>query len=167
MNLFNQKRMKDIAVLTIAVLLVQVVLSRWVYPIFKTSTQQLFSITPQTVVGSSTIGDKALGFLTGIVPFSLGDFTVWVSLFIGTFVVLFLGYWVYDQKFAWKGRNMTERLFAILLYGTLILYVFLLVTKIGEVSTFAIPLLIGLGINYIAIAFVISQASKRLKILRI
>ena len=167
MDFLNQKRMKDLSVLAVAVVLVQIVLSRWVYPLFNTTTQQAFSITPQTAVTSPTVGNSVLGFLSGIFPFNLGDFTIWVAMFIGTFVILFLGYWAYEQKWAWKGKNMTQRLFAILFYGTAVLYVFLLVTKMQAVATLAVPLLIGLTINYFIIAFVITQAAKSFKILRI
>ncbi|KKN48133.1 hypothetical protein LCGC14_0655770 [marine sediment metagenome] len=166
-NFFAQRRLQDLGILAIAVILVQVLLSRWIYPLFGQTTQQLFSITPAQAVASPTIGNKIIGFLSGIVPFDLGSLGVWVSIFLGTFILLMVGYWVYEWKWVWKGKNVYQRLWAILLYGTAALYVFLLITKLGVVSVIAFPLLIGVGINYLIIAFVVSALAKRFKFLRI
>jgi hypothetical protein len=168
-QLFNRKRFTDLSILAIAVVLIQVVLSKWVYPLFGKATQQLFAITPQTAITSPTIGNKILGFLSGIVSFNLGDFAIWISMFLGALVLLFAGYFVYEQKWAWKGKTLTQRLWAILLYGSAALYVFLLVTKIEAVAVLALPLLIGVAVNYFAIAFVISflARQKAFKFLRI
>lgn len=169
MALFSQKRMQDLGILAIAVVLIQTALSKWIYPLFNAATEQLFSITQQTVITSPTIGNKIIGFLAGIIPFDLGNFSNWIAMFLGAFIVLVIGYWVYDQKWAWKGKNIYQRLWAILLYGTAVLYVFLLITKISVVSTLALPLLIGLGINYFILAFVIASLAKtkNFKFLRI
>ena len=160
-NLFSGKRFTDLSILAIAVMLVQVVLSKWVYPLFGKATQQLFAISPQTAITSPTIGNKVLSILSGIVSFNLGDFAVWISMFIGALVLLFVGYFVYEQKWAWKGKNLTQRLWAILLYGSVVLYVFLLVTKIEAVATLALPLLIGVAVNYFVIALVVSLLAKQ------
>ena len=166
-NLFNRKRFTDLSILAIAVVAVQVVLSKWVYPLFGKATQQLFAITPQTAITSPTIGNKILSTLSGVVSFNFGDFTTWISMFLGALVLLFVGYFIYEQKWAWQGKNMTQRLWAILLYGSVALYVFLLVTKIEMVATLALPLLIGVAVNYIVIAFVVSLLAKQFKFLRI
>ncbi len=166
-NWFSRKRMQDVGILAVAVVLIQMALSMWVYPLLGKTTQTLFSITPQTAVTSPTIGNQVIGFLSGIVPFSLGAFENWIALFIGAFVLLIVGYWVYEQKWAWKGKNMIQRLWAILLYGSAALYVFLLVTKIEVVAALAVPLLIGVAINYFAVAIVVSLVAKQIKILRI
>ncbi len=161
MALFNQKRMQDLGILAIAVVLVQMALSKWIYPFFNAATEQLFSITQQTAITSPTLGNKIIGFLAGIIPFELGNFSNWIAMFLGAFVILIVGYWVYDQKWApWKGKNVYQRLWAILLYGTSVLWVFLLITKISVVSTLALPLLIGLGINYFILALVIVTLAK-------
>ena len=165
--LFNQKRMQDLGILAIAVVLIQIVLSKWIYPLFGTTTHQLFGITPTTAITSPTIGNQILGFLSGIIPFNLGAFEVWIALFIGAFILLIVGYWVYDRKWAYKGKNIYQRLWAILLYGSVALYVFLLVTKISAVSVLAFPLLVGVALNYFIIALVVTQAAKRFKFLRI
>jgi len=167
MALFNQKRMQDLGILAIAVVLVQMALSKWIYPLFNAATEQLFSITQQTAITSPTLGNKIIGFLAGIIPFELGNFSNWIAMFLGAFVILMIGYWVYEQRWAWKGKNIYQRLWAILLYGTGALYVVILITKIAEVSTIALPLLIGLGINYAIVAFAVSSLAKRLKFLRI
>lgn len=167
MNLFNRKRMQDLGILAIAVVLIQMLLSRFIYPLFGLTTQKLFAITPQTALTSPTIGNKILGFLSGIVAFDLGNFGVWIALFLGAFVLLILGYWIYDQRWAWKGKNIYQRLWAILLYGSAALYVFLMITKISAVSALAFPLLIGVGINYLIVAFIITQIAQRFKPLRI
>ena len=88
-------------------------------------------------------------------------------MFIGALVLLFAGYFIYEQKWAWKGKNITQRLWAILLYGSVALYVFLLVTKINDVAVLALPLLIGVAINYFVIAIVVSLLAKQFKFLRI
>ena len=147
-------KFKDLAILTVVVVAIQLLLSQVIYPLIPGVgvTQNVFSITPQTALTSPTIGNKIIGVLAGIVPFNLGDLTHWLVLFIGAFLVLLAGYFVYDQKWAWKGRNIYQRLFAILLYGTIALYVVLLITKWSSVSALAIPLAIGLAVNYAAIA---------------
>ncbi len=164
---FNQNRLQDLGILAAAVVLIQIVLSKWIYPLFGTATQQLFSITPQTALTSPTIGNKVLGILSGIIPFELGAIGVWLAIWIGAFVLLLVGYWVYDQRWAWKGKNIYQRLWAILLYGSIALYVFLLITKIEAVAVLAMPLLIGVAVNYLVIALVITQLAKRFKFLRI
>ncbi len=166
-NLFSRKRMQDIGILAVVVVAVQFVLSSFVYPFFKTTTQTLFAITPATAVSSPTIGNKVIGFLTGILPFELGAFESWIAMFIGAFVLLIVGYWVYEQKWAWKGKNVIQRLWAILLYGSAALYVFLLVTKIEAVAELALPLLIGVAVNYFVIALVVSLLARQFKFLRI
>jgi len=164
---FNQQRLRDLGVLAATVMVIQIVLSRWIYPLLGTTTQQLFNITPAEALASPTIGNKILVFLSGIIPFDFGGFGNWIAIFLGTFVLLIAGYWIYEQRWAWKGKNIYQRLWAILLYGTGALYVVILITKIAEVSTIALPLLIGLGINYAIVAFAVSSLAKRLKFLRI
>ena len=147
-------KFKDLAILTIVLVGIQLLLSSVIYPLIPGVgvTQNIYSITPQTALTSPTIGNKIIGVLTGIIPFNLGNFNYWIVLFLGAFSMVLAGYFVYDQKFAWKGKNIYQRLFAILLYGTAFIYVVLLITKWSSVSALAIPLAIGLGINYFLIA---------------
>ncbi len=168
-NLFNRKRFTDLSILAVAVVAIQFILSRWVYPLLGTATQTLFAITPQTALSSPTIGNKVLGFLSGIVPFDLGNFQIWIAMFIGALVLIFVGVFIYEQKWAWKGKNVTQRLWAILLYGSAALYVFLLITKIEAVAVLALPLLIGVAVNYFVIALVVSLLARQkvFKFLRI
>lgn len=150
-----RKAWKDLAILTVFVVAIQLLLSKVIYPLIPGVgvTQNIFSITPQTALTSTTIGDKIIGVLTGIVSFNFGDLMSWLSLFFGAFLLLFVGYWAVEQRWIpFKGRNIYQRLFAILLYGTIVLYVVLLLTKMADVSVIAVPLLIGVLINYAAIA---------------
>lgn len=170
--MINQKKIYELSILAIAIMVVQVILSKWVYPIFGKTTQNLFSITPAGALASPTIGNKVLGLISGIIPFDLGVWTAWLSMFIGTFILLVIGYYVYDQNKivgikVWKGKNLTQRLFAILGYGSLVLLGALLILKWDSVATIGINLAIGVAINYFVIAFIITQAAKQFKFLRI
>jgi len=161
----NMKRMQELSILAIAVMLVQIGLSKYVYPFFGKTTQQLFAITPTGAVTSPTIGNKVLGYLSGIIPFDLGVFGNWVSIFIGALILLIAGYWVYDQRKIVgisipQGKNQTQRLFAILAYGSIILYAVLLILKRDSVATLGIPLAIGVAINYFVIAFIVTSLAK-------
>lgn len=159
---FNQKRAKDLGLLAVVVIAAQMLLSKYIYPMFDATTQQLFAITPHTAITSPTIGNKVIGFLAGILPFSLGDFSSWLSMFIGAFVMLVVGYWAYEKlPRKWQGNTLTQRLFAILACGSAVLYVFLLVTKLEAVSVLAMPLLIGVAVNYLIIAFVVTTLAKQ------
>jgi len=164
---FTQKRLQELGILAISVVLVQIALQKWIYPLFSTSLQQLYSITPQTALTSPTFGDKIMGFIIGLIPFNFGDVMGWVTVWLSAFVLLIAGYWVYEQRWVWKGKNIYQRLWAILLYGTAALYVVLLVTKMAMIPTIALPLLIGLAINYFIVALVIVTAAKRFSFLRI
>ena len=167
---FRKERLKDLAFLTVAVVLVQFLLSKFVYPLFGQSTQTIFSISPTTALSSQVFGDKIIGVLTGLVSFNLGQWQVWVSMFLGAFILLFAGYWVYDMKwFPFKGKNVYQKLAVILLLGTAVLYVVLLLTKMSAISTLAVPLLIGLLINYVVIALAVTMLAKTKlgKVLRI
>jgi len=161
---------KKIAIVALVAMLIQVGLSKWIYPIFGTTTQNLYSITPTGALTSQTLGNKLLGVLSGIVPFDLGNLAVWIAMLIGAYAVLFVGFLVYDQKWAYKGRTETSRLWAIFLYGSMALYVLLWVSKyIGystiDVSTFSISLLIGVAINYVVVAGIYVLVATKVKAL--
>ena len=165
--MINKNRIKDLSIVAIVIMVVQMLVSKYIYPLFGGTVNQLFSVTPQTVITSPTIGNKVLGFISGIIPIELGVLTNWVAIFIGAFALLIVGYWVYDQKWAYKGKNVFQRLWFILLYGTGVLYVLLLATNIEKVTEIAVPLLIGVGLNYLIIAGAVSFLAQRLKFLRI
>lgn len=159
-TLFSKRKVIDLSILAVAVVAIQYILSAFVYPMFGKATQTLFAITPTTGI-SGTIGDKVLGVLSGIASFDLGNLAVWVSLFIGAFVLLLVGMFVYEQKWAWKGKNITQRLWAILMYGSAALYVVLLVMKMDSLAIIALPLLVGVAINYFVISAVITLLAKQ------
>jgi hypothetical protein len=161
MNLKNV-RWKNLAFLTVAVVAIQLLLSKFLYPlIFGTQMQTLFSITPQTAVTSTSVGDKLIGFLTGILPFNFGGISSYIAMFIGAFVLVFLGVFVYDKlPRVVQGNNKFQKLGVILLVGTAALYVVLLVTKMGAVASISISLLIGLLVNYAILTFATVMIAK-------
>lgn len=160
-------KIKNIAMLSIAALVVQFLLSRFLYPlVLGQTTQQLFSIQPYSGIGGEVIGNKLLGYLTGIIPIA-DTWTFLISMFAGVFVLLWAGMWIYEQNWAWKGRNLTERLFAILLYGHVILYIALLLLKWGTVTNLTLSLGIGLGINLILVAGLVALSANKLKFPRV
>ncbi|KKK48098.1 hypothetical protein LCGC14_3148550 [marine sediment metagenome] len=74
-KIFNTSRLQDLGILAAFVVVLQVALSKWIYPLFNSTTEQLFAITQQTAITSPTIGNKVIGVLTGIIPFNLGALT--------------------------------------------------------------------------------------------
>ena len=166
---------KDISILAIVITAIQMLLVKYLYPlIFANSIQQIYSVlptgyvSPYTAIGSMTFGDKILATVSGYIPLNLGNFATWISMFIGAFLLLWAGYWVYAQRWApWKGKTEAQRLWALMLYGSIALYIFLLVTKMSQVTQFAMPILIGVAVNYAIIAGVISLLAKNVKFLRI
>lgn len=151
---------KKVSMLALAALLVQIALSKLVYPFIGKSTTQLFAIEPATGVGGKVFGDKILGYMTGFIPFHFSNWAGWISMFIGAFVLIWVGMFIYDMSWAWKGKNQTGRNFAILLYGHIVLYLVLLLLKIGTVPGIAANLAIGLAINLFAIAGILSFSAK-------
>jgi hypothetical protein len=164
---FKKENFKTTAILTIPVLLIQVLLTKFVYPVFGATTQNAFSITPSTALTSQVLGDKLLGIISGIVTFDLGNLTSWISMGIGAFLLILAGLFVYEQKWSFKGKNETQRIFAILAYGTIILGVVLALTKLSVISAIGLPLLVGLGINYFAIASIVAFLASKTKLVRI
>jgi hypothetical protein len=164
---FRKDSFKIAAILAVPVLLVQAILTKWVYPMFGQVTQNAFSISPTTALNSQVIGDKLIGFISGIIPFNLGSISSWVSIAIGAFLLILAGLFIYEQKWAFKGKNETQRIWAILFYGTVILGVILAATKLAVISTVGLPLLIGLAINYAAIAFVVAFLADKFNFIKV
>jgi hypothetical protein len=173
----DTKKFKDIALLSIVVIAIQMLLSNYVYKyLFANSLQQVFGIiptslvTPMSGVGSLTTGNKVLAYLGGVLP-SLGNYQVWIAMFIGAFALISLGYWVAEQSWAWKGRDASQRLWAILLYGTIalwaVLYVLSLTSAPAISSAILMPLIIGLAVNYFIIAFVVGMVAKQFNFIKI
>ena len=59
---------KKIAIVALAAMFIQIAITKWVYPLFGTTTQNLYSITPVSSLTSATLGNKLLGILSGIIP---------------------------------------------------------------------------------------------------
>jgi hypothetical protein len=163
-------QLKKIGMLALAVLLVQLVLSQWIYPLIEKSTTTLFSIEPSTGIGGTQIGDKVLGYLTGYIPFDLTSWLTYIAMYIGAFVLIWAGLFLYDTSFVrnnlYTGKSLGGRIFAILLYGHFVLYLVLLIMKFN-VPGIAINLLIGLGVNLILVSMLVSLLANKIKAFRI
>lgn len=160
---------KKVAMLSIAAMLVQIGLSKLLYPVIGKTTTQLFAVEPVTGIGGQQLGTKLLGYLTGYVPLDLTSWVPWIAMFIGTFALVAAGMWIYEQNYVrvWQGRNLSQRLFAMLLYGHAVLYILLLVLKWGTVPNLALNLLLGLGINLMFVSAAIAASANYLKFPRI
>jgi len=159
-------KLKSVAMLASAVLVAQFLVSKLYLLVLGTQTQQLFSITPYTGVGGKVLGDKLLGYMSGIIPIA-NPWTYLISMFIGAFVLVGIGMWIYEQKFAWKGNNLMQRLFAMLLYGHVALYALILLLKWGTVPGLALSLAIGLVINLVLVSALVTFSANRLHYPRI
>lgn len=163
-------RLQKVGALALAVLIVQIVLSKWVYPMFEKTTTTFFSIEPSTGIGGQAVGNKVLGYLTGYIPFDLTNWAGYIAMYIGAFALVWAGLWLYDTKFVrsnlYTGKSLGGRIFAILLYGHAILYVVLLLMQF-KVPGIAWSLLIGLAVNLVAVSLVVGWSAKKLNFPRI
>lgn len=164
--------LKKVGILSVAVLIAQMILTKLLYPVIGKSTQTIFAIgsgiEPVSGIGGTQIGNTILGYLTGYIPFSIADLKVWAAIFIGVFVLMYAGMALYEQRKVklWQGRNLTQRIFAILIYGHAVLYIVLLILK-WSVPGIAINLLIGLAINLLLVATLVTISADKLKFPRI
>ena len=162
---------KKVGVLSFAAILAQLVLTKGLYPLIGRDTQQLFSIggiNPATGIGGTKVGDAVLGYLSGYIPFDLTNFAVLIAMYIGAFALVWAGFWLYEQNYVklWKGRNLTQRIFAILLYGHVVLYAVLLFLK-WSVPGIAVNLLIGLVVNLLLVSTLVTLSANKLKFPRV
>jgi len=155
---------KKVGILSFAVLIAQLILTKGLYPIIGKGTETMFAITPASGIGGTQIGNTVLSYLSGFTPFDLMNFGVLVAMYIGTFALVLAGFWLYEQRYVklWKGKNLTERIFAILLYGHAVLYAVLLLLK-WQVPGIALNLVIGLGINLLLVAAIVTISADKLK----
>jgi hypothetical protein len=165
---FNSETAKRVAMLSAVVLVVQMGLT-WVYSKFGYTLSQVFAISPQSAVGSQTVGNILIGYLMGILPIGnlIGTFQGWLAMFVGAFILITLGMYAYDMFKVPKAKNEAELIWAVLFYGTAVLYIFLLITKWAAVGTIGVPLLIGLAINYAVLAYATSMVAKQIPGIRI
>lgn len=165
-------KISKVSLLALAVLLFQMVLTKFLYPIIGKTTQTVFAIgeniSPVSGIGGQQIGDKVLGYLSGYIPFDITNFAVWIAMYLGVLALVFAGMYIYEQKIVrvWTGKNLTQRLFAILLYGHVVLYVLLLVMK-WSVPGIAVNLLIGLGVNLLLLATLVALSADKIGFPRI
>lgn len=166
---------KRIAIIALAAMLIQMIISKWVYPLFSTALQNLYSITPAGALTSPNIGNKILGIFSGIIPINLGSWQVWIAMFIGAYITLLVGFLIYDSRRVWHGKNETGKLWALFLYGSIGLYVLLWIARYIGISTlnlapFSMSLLIGVAINYVIVAgvyVILATKVKAFKFLRV
>lgn len=164
--------LKKSAILAGAVLAAQLILTKLLYPVIGKTTQTVFAIgsniNPVSGIGGTQVGDNILGYLSGYLPFSLASFGVWIAMLIGAFVLVYAGMVLYEQKYIrlWQGKNLTQRLFAMLLYGHVVLYVLLLVLK-WNVPGIAVNLLIGLAVNLLLVSTLVTLSANKLNFPRI
>jgi len=159
---------KKIATIALFAMLIQIAISTWLYPKIGTALQNLYGITPAGALTSPNIGNKIIGIFSGIIPVNLGSWQIWISMFIGTYLALYLGFAIYDSRKVWQGKTETGRLMALFLYGSIALYVILWIARYVGVSTleiapFSIKLLIGVAINYAIVASVYTILATKVK----
>lgn len=153
---------KKVFILSIAALIAQAILTKGLYPLLNLSTQTIFSINPVSGVGGTQVGDTLLGYLSGYIPFDNFSISVWIAMFIGIFFLIYAGFWVYESKYGrkiFRDRNLTQRLFLILLYGHVILYAVLYALKMS-VPGIALSLLIGLTANLVGLSVILALSAK-------
>ena len=154
---------KKVFTLSIATLIAQAILTKGLYPLLEVSTRTIFSISPVTGIGGTQVGDSILGYLSGYMLFDLMNFGVWIAMFIGSFLLVYSGFWIYEQKYVklWKGKDITQRLIAILFYGHIVLFAILSWLKM-DVPGITINLLAGLGINLIGLSVIVGLSATKL-----
>jgi hypothetical protein len=163
------QNLKKVGLLSAAVLVAQLILTKFLYPIIGKSTETVFAIggniNPVSGIGGTQLGDKALGYLTGYIPLPLSMEFIWVylAMAIGVFALIYAGMFLYEQRTIrlWQGRNLTQRIFAILLYGHVVLYALLLALK-WSVPGIAVNLLIGLAVNLLLVATLVTLSASKL-----
>jgi len=163
---------KKVGILSAAVLVAQIALTKVLYPVIGKTTQTVFAIgeniSPVSGIGGTQLGDKVLGYLSGYIPFDITNFGVWIAIYLGVLALIFAGMFLYEQKYVrlWQGKNLTQRIFAILLYGHIVLYGVLMALK-WNVPGIAVNLLIGLGVNLLLVATLVTLSADKLKFPRI
>lgn len=165
-------KIKNVAMLTVAVSIVQILLTKYLYPVIGKSTQQLYaidfnSLQPVSGINGKVVGDNLLGYLSGYIPFDITNISVLLAMFIGTFALIWLGFFIYEMDWAWKGRNETQRLVAILLYGHVILGIVLFLLKWGTIPSIGLNLVIGLALNLLLVSTVVALSARKLKFPRV
>ena len=160
--------LKKVGLLSLAVLAAQIILTKGLYPLIGKSTQTMFAIEPVSGIGGTQVGNSVLGYLTGFTHFDLANIGIWIAMAIGVFVLIYIGFWLYEQNYVklWRGTNLTQRIFAILLYGHVVLYAVLLAMK-WQVVGIALNLLIGLVVNLTLVATIVTFSAKKLNFPRI
>jgi len=126
-------------------------------------------VSPATAIGSVSIPNKIIGYLMGLLPAAY-TFTVpnIVMTWIGALILVLVGMWASEKMKFPKTTTYSGNVFRVLFWGTVTLYVVLLLMSMFSmtsaygvpVAQFAVPLAIGLVIDYLAVAFVTSKVAE-------
>jgi len=153
---------KKIFTISIAAFIAQLIAIQ-IYKLFGSyigETQQLFAtVTPVTGIGGQTLGTTILSYLGGLVPTTMVGY---LTILIGTFILMYAGFWVYESKIGKKinmDKTVYQRLFTILLYGHIVLYALFLILGWG-VPGLTLSLAIGLGLNLLIVSLIVVGAAK-------
>lgn len=161
-------RWKKIFYLSISVLIVQLALSKYVYPIIGKNTETMFAISPASGIGGTQVGNTMLSYLSGFTNFSF-SLPVIILMFIGAFILTTLGLLIYNSKIGRsiaQGKNLSGRIFWILAYGHAALFGVLYLLKMNT-SGIAISLLIGVFVNLVLVSMIVAFSATKLKFPRI
>lgn len=104
------------------------------------------------------LGSNINGYLTGL---SLGTgISSILIMAVATLALIYAGMFLYEQKTVklWQGKNLTQRIFAMLLYSQVILFILLSVMSMS----ISMNTLIGVGINLAALSAIVLMSSKYL-----
>jgi len=167
-------KVKDLLLPSAAILLVQMMLTGWIYPLFTRygvgATQYLFSISPTTAIGSQSVGNKIVGYVSGYIPFDISNWAIWISMYIGVLLLVLIGVKVYESSFSWKGKSESQKLFAILLYGHVALFAVLMAMGMVGLGNISTGIILGLAVNLAVVSLVYTTLADRVsffKFLRI
>jgi len=133
-------------------------------------------VSPATAIGSVSIPNKIIGYLMGLLPGSM-TFTIpnIVMTFIGALILVLVGMWASEKMKFPKTTTYAGNVFRVLFWGTVTLYVVLLLLSMFSmtsqfsvpVAQFAVPLAIGLIVDYLAVAFVTSKVAEYIPATRV
>lgn len=172
---------KTAALLALVILPVQMAVT-WIFSkiLPGIGMTQVFGISdyvqPATAIGSVSIPNKIAGYLMGLLPSSM-TFTIpnIIMTWIGAFILVYVGMYISAKINVPATKTYAGNVFKVLFWGTATLYALLLLMGMFSVTsaysvpvaTFAVPLAIGLIIDYLAVAFVTSKVAELVPATRI
>ncbi len=153
-------QIKKIGMLSLAFLASQLILSKFLYPIIGQDTKTMFSIG--TGIGGNQVGSSIISYVSGFTNFGW-NIPVIALMFLGTFILTYLGFLIYEQRKIKlpQGRDLTGRIFWILVYGHAALFGLLYLLKMNTPGI-AVSLLIGVGINLLLVSALVTLSARKL-----